>query len=125
MTVDEIRFQIDQLRKEKMVYAIESIMVFIASFFVIAFLPGFLYRYMYANQQLLEEPKVMQYIPLVAFGIAIAFFIYAVLKNFMACLKIKRLEKQLSSGEVTQSKSSSKTSRSKSSKKKSTTKKKK
>lgn len=90
-----LQFQIDQLRQDKIVFSVEAIAVIIFSFFVAIFLPQLLIRFVYANQQLFEEPVVLQYIPLVAFALGTAYFVYAMVGNVLRFLKIRALENQL------------------------------
>lgn len=95
MKCSQLQFDIDQLRKEKMIYAIESIAVFVFALFATVFLPQLLYKYFYANQKLLEEPKLLGYIPVAAFVIGMGYFAYAMITNLIRAVKIRRLEKEL------------------------------
>ncbi len=95
MKCSQLQFDIDQLRKEKMIYAIESIAVFIFALFATVFLPQLLFKYFYANQQLLEEPKLLSYIPAASFVVGVAYFAYAMIGNLFRSTKIRRLEKEL------------------------------
>jgi hypothetical protein len=95
MKYSRLQFDIDQLRKEKMVYGIESISVFIFALFATVFLPQLLYKYFYANQKLLEEPKLLGYIPVAAFVLGVAYFAYAMIGNLLRAAKISKLEKEL------------------------------
>lgn len=89
------QFKIDQLRKDKMIFGIEAIAVFLLAIFVVVFLPSLLFQYVYANAQLTAEPAVITYIPVVAFGGAVLFFLYAAFGNWMRMMKIKRLEREM------------------------------
>jgi hypothetical protein len=100
MNQSSLQFQISQLRQEKVIYALESIAVFIFSLFVSALLPQLLFRYVYADQQLTAEPKLLEYIPLAAFVLGAGFFIYAMIGNFMRMGKIRRLESELESSSM-------------------------
>ncbi len=95
MTQTKLQFEIDQLRKDKTILLVESISVFIFSLFMSAFLPQLLFRYFYANQQLLEEPVVLQYIPVAAFVLGVGYFFFAMAANLLKSAKIARLEKEL------------------------------
>lgn len=89
-----LEFQISQLRQQKMVLALQSIMVFIAALFTTALLPQILFKYMYANAQLTEEPVLLARIPDVCFAVAAIYFIYAVLQGIMITMKLAALEKE-------------------------------
>ncbi len=95
MKQSSLQFQISQMRQEKQIYTLESIAVFLFSLFLSAFLPQILFRYLYANQQLLEQPKLLEYIPVAAFLIGVGFFIFAMVGNIMRMMKIAKLEKEL------------------------------
>jgi hypothetical protein len=95
MTQSSVEFQINQLRAKNLQRTLESLSVFILAIFVSALLPSLLVRYVYAGQQLFEEPELLQYIPLVSFVIGIAYFIYALVSNIMREMKIDRLERQM------------------------------
>lgn len=90
-----LQFKIDQMRKQNMTSAIESIAVFLLAIATTIYLPSLLIQYVYANQQLTAEPALLTYIPLVSYGIATLFFLYAMINNIMRMMKIKSLEKEL------------------------------
>ena len=90
-----LQFKIDQLRKEKMILAIESIAVFIFSLFLSIFLPQLLYTYFYADQQLMAEPKLLTYIPVISFIIGMVYFLYMVVMNISKAAQVKKLEAEL------------------------------
>jgi hypothetical protein len=90
-----LQFQIEQLRHDKIVYALESIAVLVFSFFMAVFLPQLLVRYLYADQQLFQEPMLLQYIPVVAFAVGTGFFVFAAVGNIMRYFKIRKLEAML------------------------------
>ncbi len=97
MTQPTVEFQISQLRAKNMQRTLESLLVLILAIFVSALLPSLLVRYVYAGQQLFEEPQALQYIPLVSFVIGIGYFIYTVVTNMMREMKATRLERQMTS----------------------------
>lgn len=90
-----VQFQIDQLRQDKIILAIESIAVMVFALFVSAFLPQLLIRYVYANQQLFEQPALLEYIPLVAFFVGTVYFIYATVMMVMKAVKINKLQAEM------------------------------
>ena len=91
-----LEFQIDQLKKDKMILALESIGMFLFSFFLTVYLPQLLFQFLFANQQLTEEPPVMKYIPVASFVIAVGYFFYATAMVMMKAMKVKQLSKELS-----------------------------
>lgn len=69
----------------------ESIMVFVAALFTYVLLPQLMIRYLYADQQLLEVPAALEYIPVTTFAVAMIHFLYVVVGNMMRGKKLKEL----------------------------------
>jgi hypothetical protein len=97
MNSSRVQFKISQLRHQNLVTAAEAIAVVVFAFFAVAFLPRILFTYLFANQQLLEEPAVLTHMPLAFFLIGTAYFIYALVTNVLRSIKIAALEKELDS----------------------------
>lgn len=91
----QLRFQISQLRQDKVVYAVESIAVFIFSLFASAFLPNILMQYVFTDPNLTKLPAVVEYTPILAFVVAMVYFFYAMAGNVGRLSQIKKLEKEL------------------------------
>ena len=88
MTKADIQYQINQLKKDKMLYAIESAAVTLMVTLLVSSL-GFL-GFMF--------PVVNQYAPVilqVLLGSAVLFFLYMIVSNTVRCIKIIKLNKQL------------------------------
>ena len=79
-----------------MMLALAAIAIMIKAFFVTVFLPQLLFQYVYANQELTAEPELIRYIPVGAFIVAAAYFIYALIMVIMNDMKIKKHTKELS-----------------------------
>ncbi len=88
------QFQAQQLRTQSVVKAVESIAVFVFALFTSALLPSLLFRYLYANQELTEQPKMLEYIPVAAFVVGVAYFVYAMVGNWARDGKARRLEQE-------------------------------
>jgi hypothetical protein len=95
MKLSSIQFEIDQLQKEKLDANVGSIAVFVMALFVTALLPSLLIRYVYASQQLLEAPKVLEYIPLAAFVLGVVHFMSVSAANAIRSKKIMQLKEEL------------------------------
>lgn len=95
MKYSHTQFKIDQLRKDKLILSVESVSVFLFALFISAFLPQLVFQYFYADQQLLEEPIIFQYIPVAAFVIGVGYFLYATLLILAKRGKIRKLEQEL------------------------------
>jgi len=84
----DIQYQVDQLKKDKMLYAVESVAVTLMVTLLVSSL-GFL-GFMF--------PAVNQYAPVilqVLLGSAVLFFLYMVVSNIARCVKVLKLKKQL------------------------------
>jgi len=90
-------FRIEQLRTRSVQKTLESLLVLVAALFVSALLPSLLVRYLYADQQLFEQPPALEIIPVIAFVIGISYFIYAAIGNILREMEAQRLEKTLTS----------------------------
>lgn len=88
MTKEELKFQIDQRRKDKIIYAVESsatTLVGVLTFISLRFLAI----------QLKLPPKTEILVAWVAYIIPVGFWIYMGITNFQRLKKIKELEKKL------------------------------
>lgn len=86
MKRDDIKFKIDQLRKDKMIFALEACALSLASFIFLSFAFSFL-------------PSVSQNIAyaiaIIVLALPILYTIYMFVTNFMRYKKILELEKKL------------------------------
>ncbi len=90
-----LEFQISQMRQEKMVLAMQSIMVFVGALFTTALLPQILFKYLYANAQLTAEPPLLARIPDICFAVGAIYFLFAVVQSIMISMKLKALQKEV------------------------------
>lgn len=95
MKQSSLQFQITRLQQAKMNTTVESIAVVVLALFVSAILPSLLVRYYYADQQLFEQPQLLEYIPVVAFVLGAGYGIFAFAINFLRSRKIKQLSEEL------------------------------
>jgi ABC-type multidrug transport system fused ATPase/permease subunit len=95
MHIHHLEFKIDQMRKDKMILALETIVVFILALFVTAILPQLLFQFLFADKQLTAEPPLIKYIPVISFVAAILYFFYATFSVMMKKMKINQLEKEI------------------------------
>lgn len=89
------QFEVEQLRTQNVVWSVEAILMILASLFIVAILPSLLLRYVYTNPQLMEQPKLLEVIPVAGFVIGIGFFLFAMVTNVMRELKARRLQKEV------------------------------
>ena len=95
MNQSYVQFQIQNLRAMNSQRVMEAIMVtFIATITMIV-LPQLLMQYVYANAQLLEVPKTVEYTPFVCYIVAAVYVIFTVVTNMGRAKKIKQLEQDL------------------------------
>lgn len=90
-----VSFQIKQLRAKNAQTLLEIIVVLLACVFVTIFLPQILFKFIYANQQLTEEPALLGWIPTLSFAVGLIFTVYGLLTNLMRERKITQLSSEL------------------------------
>lgn len=95
MNQSYIQFQIQALRAANTQRVMEAIMVtFIATLTMIV-LPQLLMQYVYADAQLLAVPKTVEYTPIAAYAVSLAYVIFAFVTNMARSKKIAQLEQDL------------------------------
>lgn len=95
----DLSFKIAQLRVKNQNAMLTATTVLIAALFTTALLPSLLVQYVYAGQQLLKQPVLLEYIPIVSFVLGMGAFLVAVVGNTLRCKRIKFLETQLETEE--------------------------
>jgi hypothetical protein len=88
-------FKIQQLRTKNLTAAVESIAIVIGAVVANMLVPQLLLKYVYTDtSQLLEAPPIFTYFPLVTYSLALAYFVYAMVGNFLRCRKANVLEQE-------------------------------
>ena len=93
--------QLADLRMQNLIRAVQSIMVFTAAIIANAFLPQIIITYMYTQEQLLtltEQPRILELLPLITFGLAAAYFVYTVIANVMNNRKAAVISQEIAVG---------------------------
>lgn len=80
-----LQFQIQQLRMDKIVYAVDALLVCFSAFLLLVSLP-MLY---------VLAPNLPQYTPMVVVGLAILAALYALIGNALRLKQIRKLEEEL------------------------------
>jgi len=88
-------FQIQQLRTKNLTAAIESIAVVMGAVITNMLVPQLLIKYVYDPTTLTEAPAIFELLPLITYGIALAYFVYAMVGNFLRNKKANNLEQEL------------------------------
>ena len=89
------KFQIQYLRQKNLQALMESLVVMIGAIFVAILLPQVLVRFLYANQQLVTEPMLLQYIPVVALALGVLQMLVTFVGNFIRERQLIKLERTL------------------------------
>lgn len=92
----DLTFKVSQLRSKNQIAMTTAVAVMVAALFITALLPSLMVRYYYAGQQLLQEPVLLQYIPLVSFIIGVGYFLFALVTNLLRAKRANYLENQIS-----------------------------
>jgi hypothetical protein len=88
-------FEIQSLRTKNLTTAVESISVILGAVVFNMLAPQLLIKYYYDVTTLIETPPIFEMLPLVTYTIAVAFFFYAMVGNFLRGRRIKSLEQEL------------------------------
>lgn len=91
----DLSFKVSQLRAKNQNAMLIAVATLLAALFVTALLPSLLIQYVYAGQQLFQQPVLLEYIPVVSFVIGIGSFLVAAVGNAIRCKRIKFLESQI------------------------------
>ena len=88
MNKADIQFKVDQLRKDKIVFGVESVAVTLMVTLMVSSLGflGFMFPIVNTYAKLILQ---------ILLGAAVLFFLYMVVSNSIRCLKIRKLEKEL------------------------------
>lgn len=92
--------QIAQLRNKNMLAIQESILVLLTAVFIALLLPQVLIRFVYANQNLLEEPMALQYLSPILLAVGLLQVVFTFIGNFKRTRQIATLEQELASSET-------------------------
>ncbi|MCB9812821.1 MAG: hypothetical protein H6772_00300 [Pseudomonadales bacterium] len=90
------QFAVQQLRTKNLNKGVETISIFVAAVVANMLVPQLLIRYVYDPTLLTEAPPIFEYLPLVTYSIALAFFLYAMIGNLLREMKAKKMEIELS-----------------------------
>lgn len=93
---DDLKFQIDQLRKDKMIFDLHCIVVSFLAVLTAVFLPELIYRVIYGAGQTQADLSSLAWIPVAAYAVAAVYTLVSMLMNMMRWKKIKKLEHELS-----------------------------
>lgn len=105
MKYSNIQFKIDQMRKEKMILVLESLLVFIFAFFSYIFISSFandqLQQYYMSNPNAVDAsnlPLIVKYLKEIIYflvTLATVYFFYAVFESVSRTKRIKDLEEEM------------------------------
>ena len=95
MNKETLQFKIQNLRTASIQRTMEGLFTVVASLFITALLHSLLIKYLYANAQLFEQPKLLEYIPVAAFVISVAYIVLVIFGNITRGAKIRQAEAEL------------------------------
>lgn len=88
-------FKVEQLRMRNVIDSIQAVGVFLLALFVTAFGPSLLLRFVYANQELMEQPMLLEWLPVVCFVAGVGYFVYVMVMNMMREMQARKMEKEV------------------------------
>lgn len=95
MNESYVKFQIKSMRMTSIQRVLEALMIMLLALFSMAVLPSLLVQYLYADQQLMEAPPLLEYIPVVAFGVSVLYTLFVIVTNIGRAQKIRQMEQDL------------------------------
>lgn len=81
---EEIKFEIDQLRKDKIIYAVEACATTLICYFSYMVIP-----------ELIGDTQLSEMMQTLAFFLAVGYTLYMGIGNFYRLARVKKLEKKL------------------------------
>lgn len=90
-----MQYKASALRQEKIIFAIEAILIYIVALFTSAMLPAILVQYVLKSSNPFEQPRFLEYIPVAAFTIATLYFLYATVQIIRRANEVKRLDAEM------------------------------
>lgn len=93
--MNQTNCQIKSLYQKNSQAVLESILVLLMLFFVVLILPQILYRFVYTNPNMTQEPMAMQFLPVVALAIGLLQVMLTLIGNFNRSKQISQFEKQV------------------------------
>lgn len=91
-------FKIQQLRTKNLTLAVESISAITGAVVINMLVPQLLLKFVYDPTTLVEAPAIFEILPLVTYSIAVLFFAYVMVSNFMRERKVAMLEQEMMIG---------------------------
>lgn len=89
-------FSVQQLRTKNLNRVVTTLSVFVAAVIVNMLVPQLLIKYVYDPTKLVAAPPIFELLPLVTYSIALLYFFYAMLVNFVSSRKANSIESELS-----------------------------
>ncbi|NCO12379.1 MAG: hypothetical protein COZ34_04355 [Candidatus Pacebacteria bacterium CG_4_10_14_3_um_filter_34_15] len=89
-------FAVQQLRTQNLVKGVESLSGFVAAVVANMLIPQLLIKYVYDPTTLTVAPPVFEYLPLVTYGLALLYFVFAMVGNFRRERSARTMQKEMS-----------------------------
>ncbi|HAU99195.1 MAG: hypothetical protein UX04_C0001G0109 [Microgenomates group bacterium GW2011_GWF2_45_18] len=97
VTREDLQFQIQQLRLDKILFAIEGLFVVAFSLVASSALPDLIYRYMYdsGKSERVVNIEMLTMIPVIFNVVALVFGTFVIVSNVLRYKKMRMLENEL------------------------------
>ncbi|MBU0974616.1 hypothetical protein KKD03_02860 [Patescibacteria group bacterium] len=92
----QTEFAIQQLRTQNLVKGVESLSGFVAAVVANMLIPQLLIKYVYDPTTLTVAPPIFEYLPLVTYGLALLYFVFAMAGNFIREKSARTMQKEAS-----------------------------
>ncbi len=88
-------FAVQQLRTQNLVKGVESLSGFVAAVIANMLIPQLLIKYVYDPTTLTVAPPIFEFLPLVTYGLALLYFVFAMVGNFMRERNARSMQKEM------------------------------
>lgn len=89
-------FEVQQLRTKNLVKSLESLSGFVAAVIANMLIPQLLIKYVYDTTTLTVAPPIFEFLPIFTYGLALVYFLVAMIGNFVRERSARRIEKEIS-----------------------------
>lgn len=93
--INDLTYQVKILQSKNRNVMLGAIAGMVAAFFATAILPSLMIQYLYAGQQLMQLPPLIEYIQVGSFILAFGYFLYAVISSILRAKRVNYILKKV------------------------------
>ncbi len=93
--INDLTYQVKILQSKNRNVMLGAIAGMVAAFFATAILPSLMIQYLYAGQQLMQLPPLIEYIQVGSFVLGFGYFLYAVISSILRAKRVNYILKKV------------------------------